>query len=193
MMKRTSLALTAALACSALLVAGCTGDGDDPKPSTSSSGGSGTTTTGGGGASVEDVLGYQPPTSVGSAKAHFNPEFAAGDSELELNVASVRSTPTGAVLVYWVKDLSGKEDAMFVGRASDWEVFPTLVDTAGKKVYTVDTAGVREGQSCVCTRLSYAYQEPRLNTALFAPLPDDVTQVEVRMKPFGAIKVPVTR
>jgi hypothetical protein len=95
--------------------------------------------------------------------------------------------------MYWVKALSADEGSMYVGRASDWEQQPTLVDAKAKKVYSVDTAGVRGRQSCVCTRLSSAYAEPRINSALYAELPDDVSEVEVRMEPFAAVTVPVTR
>jgi hypothetical protein len=178
-----------------MVLAGCTGS-DDPKPTGSSSGsstGSSASSSAPPGKSVDEVLGYQAPASVGSSKAKFTPEFSAAPSDLELNVASVRSTPTGTVLVYWVKAVGTDEGSMYVGRASDWDQQPTLVDAKAKKVYSVDTAGVRGGQSCVCTRLSSAYAEPRLNSALYAELPPDVSEVEVRLGPFPSVKVPVSR
>lgn len=170
----------------AVTLTGCTRDSDTDKASTSgvtsaSSSSSGTATA------PADMLDFDvKPVATATSTS-----FLDNGKEARLSVASVRSTATGTVLTFWVT--TGTAYASPLG-STEPESWPSLVDTAGRKAYGIDTfTNVADVVYCVCTDNNSVDPTRRVLTALYPALPDDLTSVSLRLKGFKTFTVPVTR
>lgn len=176
-------------ALSVLGLAGCTGDDPQPSPSPSASQS----------ASVEmrdrsaELLGYQAPTQeVGSGTADAAGYF--GSNNLTVHIGSVRVGSGSTLVTMWFTTPDG-HGINGLNEAS-WPNWPTLVDPSGQREYVVETfEHPGEGRQLGVLR-DPTQAFPGLSeeiTAFYPPLPAGVTSVEVHLKGFDPITVPVTR
>lgn len=135
------------------------------------------------------VLGYAPqPKSIGSMTGPW-----PANATLTFHIAEVKAGPSSTLVTFWV---SGDDKALQWLGPRQWSDFPHLVDPVGKKRYPVTTfqrpgGDTRRG---VFTEYWRAYRTGLSQlTALYPPLPPEVTRVEIRHPDFPTVAVPVTR
>ena len=180
-----------ALSASVASLGACTGDDPDPTPSGSASGTSPSPTPSAADQSAT-VLTAQLPAVQGSTSGSLD-NAPLGSHAATLNIAQVRATPEGTLLIHWY---TGPDTRLLLSQGErGWENLPTLVDLAGKKVYEPVTFTSTQGdQKCICTDAAYVRGTPQPRTILYPPLPEAATTIQVRQAGFETpISIRVTR
>lgn len=184
-----TLLVVAALA--VLALTGCSSDDKDPTTtptSTTSSPSEPANDTGAltGSDQSSVVLEVPVPPVQGTAKGVLDRR------PVTLNVAEVRATPGGTLLVFWY---TGRDEMLVRRGEQGWTSFPTLVDVGGRKAYEPLTYVNADGKTaCLCTDAAYIRGVPQPRTVYYPSVPTSVSSIEVRQPGFAkSVTVPVTR
>lgn len=136
------------------------------------------------------------PTAVGQFTwTRTNPSSeGGGTTRLTVSVGSVTSKPTGTRLTFWV-NAPDAPDSLQVFQTKHPEDYPVLTDPRSKAVHRVSTWRSKANVYCICSEGSFVTASTvKPMDAAYAPLPADVTQVEVSIPGAkGSVMVPVTR
>ncbi|GGL39638.1 hypothetical protein H9L10_13430 [Phycicoccus endophyticus] len=191
--RRRLAAVTLVAGLAAVALGGCSGD--DPQPSPSSETGSAATTSSESSTPSPSftprdlsstVLDARLPAVQGSTKGTLDTGPAT------LRVAEVLAGEGDTRLTFWYTG----PDKLLVRRGNlGWASWPTLVDRRSKKVYAPLTYVDYDGKTrCLCTDAAYVNGDPQPRTALYPPLPADLSRVQVRQEGFKKpVSVEVTR
>lgn len=201
-MTRT-LAATATAAALALALAACSDDSDSSPTDPTSGSGSSDSSTSQPAAAPKDrsdavFSSYQKSDVLGSTSGTVRMgQFSTTPHEVDFEVTGVIAKSDATLLRYQLTAKDG--DAQFYLRGEHWYDQPTLqVPGSDTKLQTV-TGTVPEVWSrdaeerCVCTSTADAGPDPRSQTTLYPPLPEDATEVEITLPGLDPITVPVTR
>lgn len=198
-MMRRLATMTAVLA---LGLTGCTG-GDDPDPTSDGTGGDGGTT-----ASSElrdrsgEVFGAYEEAEVlgstsGTVRLGIGKQFRQFEEDVTFEVTEVRATPTTTILRYQLTADDG--DAQFGMEGRFWYDQPSLQSPGSDEQLQAVTATQPERGNddqqdiCVCTSVRSAGEEPRPQSVVYGPLPEDAPEVDVLLPGLDPVTVPVTR
>lgn len=194
-MKNRRSTLSAAAACLLTFsVTGCSSDAK-PQPTTASASASETSASSSSSSATSAVAGTDQSAAILSATlpaVKGSLDGKVDQTPATLNVADVRVNKRETILTFWHTG----DDKMLVSYGEySWERLPTLVDQAGKKVYSPLTFINWEGDTvCMCTDAAYIRGVPQPRTIAYPPLDESVTSIDVKQEGFEKpITVPVTR
>lgn len=168
-------------------LSGCTDDESPPKASESpASPSSSSSSSFTGSDQSSTVLSASLPPAQGTSAGTIDRRSAT------LNVGEVRATATGTRLTFWY---TGADDLLVRRGEQAWASMPTLVDPAGRKVYSPVTFVDEQGDTlCLCTDAAFIRGVPQPRTVLYPEIPAGATTVQVRQTGFAQpVSVPVTR
>lgn len=198
-MMRRLATMTAVLT---LGLTGCTG-GDDPDPTSDGTGGDGGTTASSdlrdrsgevfGAYEEAEVLG----STSGTVRLGIGKQFRQFEEDVTFEVTEVRATPTTTILRYQLTADDG--DAQFGMEGRFWYDQPSLQSPGSDEQLQAVTATQPERGNddqqdiCVCTSVRSAGEEPRPQSVVYGPLPEDAPEVDVLLPGLDPVTVPVTR
>lgn len=117
--------------------------------------------------------------------------------QVTFEVTGVSVTSDATILRYQIISDDGK--ALYGMEGQYWLDQPTLhVPGSDVQMQSV-TAALPEGTrdpaevTCVCTSVRHAGQDPRSQTTMYPPLPENATEIEVTFPGLDPVTVPVTR
>lgn len=181
----------------------CSDDADSPDGSTSGTGGSSSSSQSSSATPTDrsdQVFGaFEKPKALGSTSGKVSLGVGSGTSEetVTFEVTGVRATTDATVLRYNLTTVGAEASFGMEGRF--WYDQPSLqVPGSDAQLQTV-TASLPKGSTqeaqvrCVCTSVRSAGADPRPQTAMYPPLPQDADEVEVILPGLDPVTVPVTR
>lgn len=200
-MTRTT-ALAAAAGLLTLTLAGCSDDSSSPGESTT--GGSSEPSSSSSAMTPQDRSqqvfdSYTAPEVLGSTSGEVVLARTSSRSpdQVTFEVTGVSVTSDATILRYQITSDDG--DALYGMEGQYWFDQPTLhVPGSDVRMQSV-TAALPEGTrdpaevTCVCTSVRHAGENPRSQTTMYPPLPEDTTEVEVTLPGLDPVTVPVAR
>lgn len=198
MTRTRTLAAGATAAVLALTLSACSDDsGPDPKDPTTGSNKSSTSQPT---ADLKDRSKQvfdrvKEPKTLGTAEGSVK-TARGSEGQVLFEVTEVTATPEATLLRYQLTAQNDTEGLWWVaGRY--WFDQPTLqAPGSDTKLQSVTGAVPIDGDTedrCVCTSVRFAGPDPRSQTTLYPPLPEDATKVKVTLPGLDPVTVPITR
>lgn len=202
MTRTRTLAAAATAGLLVLTLAACSDDSDSPDQT--ATGGSGGPSSSSNAMTPKDRSGqvfdsYTTPEVLGSASGEIVLARTSDRSpdQVTFEVTGVTVTSDATILRYQITADEG--EALFGMEGQYWLDQPTLQVLGSEKTMQSVTAALPEGKSdpaagtCVCTSVRHAGENPRSQTTMYPPLPEDATEVEVTLPGLDPVTVPVSR
>ena len=173
----------------AFALTGCTGDDPTPPPSTSGTTQGSSTTSPTPKPTDQSALVFDATLPAVKASTTGTLKGTAAT----LNIGDVVAGPNGTTVTFWITGAPATINEMT--GTFRWANYPTLVDTAGKKVMAPLLYTDSKGEpQCFCTSVSERRTTPQPRTVAYPPLDPSLKSIQVKLEGFPKpATVPIAR